>query len=77
MASRTTLYAIPQLAEIRIARFITQGELSRLAKVSRAAISAIEAGGKANPETVRKLAEALGMTREELIAPKGKDAAND
>ena len=67
MAGRTTLYAIPRLAELRLARFLTQGQLADKANVSRAAISAIEAGKKANPETVKRLAEALGITREELI----------
>jgi DNA-binding XRE family transcriptional regulator len=69
MAGRTTLYQIPRLNELRLAAFMTQGELADKSKVSRTSISAIEMGKKANPETVQKLAEALGMTREELIRP--------
>jgi transcriptional regulator with XRE-family HTH domain len=67
MATRTTLYQIPRLAEIRRAQFLTQGKLADKAKVSRASISAIESGKSATPETVQALATALGISREELV----------
>ena len=69
MGQRATLYSIPRLAAIRRALFLNQKEFAKKIGISRTAVSGLESGKKATPETVKKLAEALGMTREELIRP--------
>jgi len=58
-----------RLAEVRERKLLTQRELAELANVAQTTISAIELG-KQEPRisTVRKIATALGVDPEELIA---------
>jgi DNA-binding XRE family transcriptional regulator len=67
MRGPTTLYLLPRLAELRKAQFMTQSDLATKAGLSKTAITALETGKRAKPETVKKLAEALGISREELV----------
>jgi transcriptional regulator with XRE-family HTH domain len=56
------------LKRIRTAKKLSQGAISRKLEVHRAYISGIE-NGKRNPTlaTIQKLAEALGVSADELI----------
>ena len=63
-------WALPRLREWRRARLLTQQELSTKAGVGRDTINAIERGHQgARGDTIRKLAEALGVDPAELLAP--------
>jgi len=54
---------------LRELRALSQRDLAALAKLSVTTINRIESGQrKPMPRTVRKLAEALGVTPEELLA---------
>jgi len=54
---------------LRELRALSQRELAALAKLSVTTVNRIELGQrKPMPRTVRKLAEALGVTPEELLA---------
>jgi len=55
---------------------ITQTELAILASISRRTVARIEAGWTgANRSTIRLLAQALGVTPEELLDDNGEEAA--
>ena len=60
---------IPRLRALRLARVLTQEDLSKRAGVSPTTISAVEQGGEGRIVTARKLAEALGIPPEELVKP--------
>lgn len=66
------------MADIRVREWrerkaLSQRDLARLARVSQFSVSKIETGQqKPRPSTVRKLAEALGLTPEELFRGPGK-----
>ena len=53
-----------KLREIRLDRGYSQEELHKLTGISRDTISRLETGGRPNPHprTLRKLAEALGVS---------------
>ncbi len=54
---------------LRVLRALSQRELAVRAKLSVTTVNRIETGQrKPMPKTVRKLAEALGVTPEELLA---------
>ncbi len=54
---------------LRVLRALSQRELAVRAKLSVTTVNRIETGQrKPMPRTVRKLAEALGVTPEELLA---------
>jgi len=54
---------------LRELRALSQRDLAALAKLSVTTVNRIESGQrKPMPRTVRKLAEALGVTPEELLA---------
>jgi len=56
------------LRRLRELRALSQRELAAMAKLSVTTVNRIETGQrKAMPRTVRKLAEALGTTPEELL----------
>jgi transcriptional regulator with XRE-family HTH domain len=55
------------LKQIREAQFLTQAELAERSGVSRPTIARIEQDGGARFVTIRKLAEALGVTPNELV----------
>lgn len=62
-------YPLPGLRAWREKRFLSQGALAKVAGVSLAAIKYLEAGKHpASAATVRKLAQALNTTPEELTA---------
>jgi transcriptional regulator with XRE-family HTH domain len=61
-----------QLRRLRRAQALTQEQLSRISRVSRDTISALEAGKReAQPRTIRRLADAMGVEPQELM--KGED----
>ena len=56
-----------KIKKIRKARKMTQTELARLAHVSQPHIHDLEQGNRhASPETLKRIAEALGVTVQEL-----------
>lgn len=59
--------ALPYLRQWRERSYLTQTELGEKAGVAYATISRIENGAGAKIQTIRKLADALGITREQLI----------
>jgi transcriptional regulator with XRE-family HTH domain len=68
-----TLVRLPRLADRRIRRGWTQRELAEAAGTSRVNVGRIETGGETTPGTARLLAEALGCTISDLLAPEPKD----
>jgi transcriptional regulator with XRE-family HTH domain len=58
------------LRELRAERSLTQEELAKRAKVTRAYIAVLETGHKKNPslEVLKRLAKALGVPVTELVA---------
>jgi HTH-type transcriptional regulator, competence development regulator len=57
-----------RLRELREDRMLSQSELAKMAGTTQAAISGFERGErKAQPRTVRRLAEALGVEPTELV----------
>ncbi len=64
-----------KLREWRLAKVMTQEELAKLSGATEATISRLETGQhEARISTVRRLAEALGITPQELIAgPEPRD----
>jgi transcriptional regulator with XRE-family HTH domain len=57
-----------RLRALRMERMISQTELAAMAKTTQATISLFERGQRtAQPRTVRKLADALGVEPRELI----------
>jgi transcriptional regulator with XRE-family HTH domain len=64
----TLLFAVPRLRHYRIEKRWTQDQLAEKAKIARTSVVRLEApGGSARIETVKKLAEALGVTEDELM----------
>ena len=57
----------PHLRREREKAFLSQQELADRAGVSKAAIHRIETGQPARPGTLRKLAEALGISPRALV----------
>jgi len=75
---------MPTLREVRIRKLLSLRELAKRADVAQRTIVETEAGRQLpRPTTMRKLAEALGVTPEEIdefrvaieAAIEGKDAA--
>jgi transcriptional regulator with XRE-family HTH domain len=57
-----------RLRQQRIERMLSQSELGKIAGTTQATISGFERGERmAQPRTVRKLAEALGIEPRELL----------
>jgi transcriptional regulator with XRE-family HTH domain len=61
---------MPKLKEIRLKKFLSQPELSKMTKMAVSTINRIEQG-KQMPQlrTIRKLANALGVQPEEIEFP--------
>lgn len=57
---------VPRLREQRHRKALSQDELAKRSRVSRETIIKLEAGRNAWPQTVRKLARALGIKPEDL-----------
>ena len=67
-SSSNAVLPIPRLREWRNKRALSQEELARRSGISRTTIIKIEAGRGAWPQTVRKLAKALGVKPDDLQA---------
>ena len=58
---------LPYLQGYRMTRYLTQAELAKRAELSSGMITLLETGKlKGTPNTVRKLAQALGITEDQL-----------
>jgi transcriptional regulator with XRE-family HTH domain len=68
MAPHRADWAVPRLYPTRRAQALTQQELADRSGVSLTTINRLERGYTARPQTVRKLAEALGVEPRELLA---------
>jgi transcriptional regulator with XRE-family HTH domain len=63
-----------KLRELRRDRALAQEDLERMTGVAQSTLSALEAGKRdAQPRTVRKLAEALGVEPRELMRRGGDE----
>jgi len=61
-----------RLRQLRLELMLSQAELAAMAKTTQATISNFELGQRtAQPRTVRKLADALGVEPRELLAREG------
>ncbi len=69
VAPRVTTVRLPSLRYWRVLRAWHQEQLAEQAGVSMATLWRIETGRPATLDTVRKLAEALGVTPAQLQAP--------
>jgi transcriptional regulator with XRE-family HTH domain len=58
---------VTKLKELRIDKGLSQNRLAQLSGVSQTAIWKIEHGGGANPSTLKKLADVLGVRASELV----------
>lgn len=58
---------VDKLRELRIDRGLSQRQLSELAGVSNTSVWKIERGGGANPATLKKIADVLGVRASELV----------
>lgn len=65
---------VPRLRALRQRRVLSQDELARLAGVSATTVNSVEGGASARYITVRKLAQALGVSPEELAQPEEEKA---
>src|SRR5689334_10310712 len=64
-----------EVREVQESKFMSQNELADLARMSRVAIALLESGQvRAQYATIRKLAEALGVAPEELVAQESLEA---
>ncbi len=59
---------LTRLRRLREERALTQRELAELAGTTAVTIIHAEKGGETRPSTLRKLANALGVTPRELLA---------
>jgi transcriptional regulator with XRE-family HTH domain len=58
---------VEKLVELRINKGLSQNRLAQLSGVSQTAIWKIEHGGGANPATLKKLADVLGVKPVDLL----------
>jgi transcriptional regulator with XRE-family HTH domain len=58
---------VDKLQELRINRGLSQRRLADLAGVSNTSVWKIEKGGGANPATLKKLADVLGVLPTDLL----------
>jgi transcriptional regulator with XRE-family HTH domain len=74
MAEKMRGLPLPYLKAWRIKKFIGQGELADMAKLARATVTRAERGDEVvSFANIRKLAEALGITPDQLLkAPDGE-----
>lgn len=68
-------FTIPYLRAWRNHRIMSQKELAEKAGITEATVSRLETGGRVRYSTVAKLADALGITREQLLRSEPKRAA--
>jgi transcriptional regulator with XRE-family HTH domain len=62
---------VEKLRELRINEGLSQNGLAQLSGVSQTAIWKIERGGGANPATLKKLADVLGVKPVDLLKERG------
>jgi transcriptional regulator with XRE-family HTH domain len=62
---------VEKLVELRINQGLSQNRLAQLSGVSQTAVWKIEQGGGANPATLKKLAEVLGVKPVDLLRDRG------
>jgi transcriptional regulator with XRE-family HTH domain len=65
--SPTVEVDVDKLQELRINRGLSQRRLADLAGVSNTSVWKIERGGGANPATLKKLADVLGVLPTDLL----------
>lgn len=65
--SQTVEVNVDKLQELRINQGLSQRRLAGLAGVSNTSVWKIEQGGGANPATLKKLADVLGVRPVELL----------
>jgi transcriptional regulator with XRE-family HTH domain len=58
---------VQKLVELRINKGLSQNRLAQLSGVSQTAIWKIERGGGANPATLKKVADVLGVEPVDLL----------
>jgi transcriptional regulator with XRE-family HTH domain len=58
---------VEKLIELRINKGLSQNRLAQLSGVSQTAIWKIERGGGANPATLKKVADVLGVEPVDLL----------
>jgi len=58
---------VDKLKELRIDQGLSQRELSERAGISNTSVWKIERGGGANPATLKKIADVLGVRASELV----------
>jgi transcriptional regulator with XRE-family HTH domain len=58
---------VDKLRELRIDHGLSQRRLSELAGISNTSVWKIERGGGANPATLKKIADVLGVRASELV----------
>ena len=58
---------VEKLVELRINKGLSQNRLAQLSGVSQTAIWKIERGGGANPATLKKVADVLGVKPVDLL----------
>lgn len=75
MAQDSRDIALPYLRAWREQRIMTQGELAERAGITSATISRIENGAGAKLRTIARLADALGISREQLIRSQPESVA--
>jgi transcriptional regulator with XRE-family HTH domain len=67
---------VPRLRDVRLRRLVTQADLAERSGLAVSTISALEQGSHtAALGTVRRLATALGVEPEALMAPEGAPGA--
>jgi transcriptional regulator with XRE-family HTH domain len=59
--------SLPNLRAWRVHALLSQQQLAAKATVGSATIARLETGGRADPLTVQRLANALGITTHQLI----------
>jgi transcriptional regulator with XRE-family HTH domain len=67
MAASYSAWAVPSLRNIRWLKMWTQTDLAKHSGVSRTTIVRLEAGELAQAGTIRKLANALGVSTDALL----------
>jgi transcriptional regulator with XRE-family HTH domain len=62
---------VEKLVELRVNQGLSQNRLAQLSGVSQTAIWKIEHGGGANPATLKKLSDVLGVKPVDLLRDRG------
>jgi transcriptional regulator with XRE-family HTH domain len=60
---------VDKLKELRIDHGLSQSELARRAGLTASAVWNVEQRGSARPDTLKKIADVLGLRASELVKP--------